>query len=193
MTSRANRSAASLVRSVMQRCSHRSTSAAAAALALAVLAASMPDVAHARAVCRDPRGCGRVDERILPPIPSEPEGPVLRPALRFSQIAGRLRALGPRVDACFAAHFEGERAPRTLRVTVFVHRSGRWSLAFGVRPRTPRADEELRGASPLEVCIADWISGELGPRIEPARGRAVRRVAHVFRITPLAGPPAEGG
>jgi hypothetical protein len=176
----------------MSHSSHRALAARAVLVALAIAAA--PNEATARAFCADPRGCGMVDEScILPPIPPEPETRPLRPALRFAQIAGRLRAVDPRVDECFAAHFEGERPPRTLRVTVFVHRSGRWSLGFGARPRAPSVDEELRGASPLEVCVADWIAGELGPRIEPARGRAMRRVSRVFRVTLAAPARSEEG
>jgi hypothetical protein len=156
-----------------------------------LLAAAIPSGAMARAVCTDPR-CGMVDVDVIvpPPPPVDPGPPALRPALRFSQIRARLRALGPRVNECFATHFEGTRPPRAQLVTVFVHPSGRWSLAFGPQPRTPRPDEELRGGAPLEVCIADWISGELGPRLEPSRGRAPRRVALSYRITVPASPRA---
>lgn len=159
---------------------------------LLLVALVAPSGASARAVCADPR-CGMVDVDVIvppPPPPVDPGPPGPRPVLRFSQVRGRLRGLGLRVNECFATHFEGARPPRALEVTVFVHPSGRWSLAFGARPRTPRPDEELRGADPLQVCIADWIAGELGPRLEPFRGRAPRRAAQRYRIALPVAPAA---
>lgn len=153
---------------------------------------SVPATASARAVCRDPRECGMVDElRVMPPIPPEPPGPPALPApLRLARVRPRLVALSPRVDECFHTHFEGDRAPRTYPVTLFVHPDGRWSLAFGPRARAPERGAELRGESPLEVCIADWISGEIGPRIQPPGGRAPRRVAVSYRPRLAATPAA---
>ena len=144
---------------------------------------SMPTSAEARAVCRDRRGCGLDEElRIMPPVPPEPPGPPALPApLPLARVRPRLLAIAPRVDECFSTHFEGARAPRAYPLTVFVHPDGRWSLAFGPRPRPPQRDAELRGQSPLEVCIADWVSSEIGPRVQPPGGRATRRVAVSYR------------
>ncbi len=125
-----------------------------------------------------------VDRDIRPPIvvpPIDPGPPAPRPALAMADVRGRLSTLGPRVDECFNTHFEGERAPRAFPITVFVHADGRWSLGFGSRVRAPRSDQELRGSTPLEVCVADWVSGEIGPRLQPPGGRATRRVAVSFR------------
>jgi hypothetical protein len=155
----------------------------------------VPLTASARAVCRDPRDCGMVDDyRVMPPLPPEPPGPPpLRAPLRLAQVRPRLLALAPHVDECFATHFEGERAPRTFAVTLFVHPDGRWSLGFGGRARPPERGAELRGQTPLEVCIADWISGEIGPRLQPPGGRAPRRVAVSYRphlAAPSITPPS---
>lgn len=148
------------------------------------LALSPLSRAEARAVCVDPR-CGYVD--IEPPLPPDVAPPIRVPTLRLRDVAPRLRGLATHVDECFATHFEGARAPRNHPVTVFVHPDGRWSVAFGPRPRVPARGQELRGTSPLEVCIADWIAGELGPSIQPPGGRAIRRVAVTFH--PQLPPP----
>lgn len=160
-------------------------------MSLAVLVAASliaPDAVAARAVCADPR-CGMVDVEIMPPIvvpPVDPGPPAPRAMLAVADVRGRLSTLGPRVDECFDTHFEGDRAPRAFPITVFVHPDGRWSLAFGPRARAPRGGDELRGTTPLEVCVADWVSSEIGPRLQPpggqsTRGRSVRRVAVSFR------------
>jgi hypothetical protein len=153
--------------------------------------ASVPSGVSARAVCRD-EDCGRAEElRIMPPIPpSDPGPPAPRAPLRMAQVRPRLLALGPRVDECFTTHFEGDRAPRTYPVTLFVHPDGRWSLAFGPHARAPDRGAELRGQTPLEVCISDWISGEIGPRIQPPGGRAPRRVALSYRPRLATAPVA---
>lgn len=158
---------------------------------LALLAlCSMPSGVAARAVCRD-ADCTRVDElRIMPPIPPDPGPPAPRAPLRLAEVRPRLVALAPRVDDCFATHFEGDRAPRTYPVTLFVHPDGRWSLAFDARARAPERGAELRGQTPLEVCVSDWISGEIGPRIQPPGGRAPRRVAVSYRPRLAATPAA---
>jgi hypothetical protein len=159
-------------------------------LALYGLASSPSDVS-ARIVCRD-EDCGREEDlRILPPFPPDSPGPPApRAPLRLAEVRPRLVALGPRVDECFATHFDGEHAPRAYPMTVFVHPDGRWSLAFGPRPRVPSHGAELRGETPLEVCISDWISGEIGPRIQPPGGRAPRRVAVSYRPHLAPGPVA---
>ncbi len=159
------------------------------ALAVVVTAIGVVGSARARAVCRDSEDCGRVVD-IMPPIPPVDRGPpVPRSALRVRDVAGRLRAIAPRVSECVATHFEGERPPRVLVVTVFIEPEGRWSLGFGRRPVPPIPGAETRGATPLEVCVANWISGEIGPRLQPPGGRTVRRVARTYRI---AASPAEG-
>ncbi len=164
------------------------------ALLLVLALTGRSTAASARAYCADPDLCGGREldrERIIePPPPHDPGPPVPRGALRFSQLRPRLRAIAPHVEECFATHFEGERPPRAVAVTVFVHPSGRWSLAFGPRPRRPAVDAEARGTTPLEVCIADWVSGEIGPRLEPFRGRAPRRVTQSYRVTLPAQPPS---
>jgi hypothetical protein len=156
---------------------------------IAVLAlVSLPTGAAARAVCRDPRGCG-IDERTGPPVLPEPDGALsLRAPLGLRTLRARLVALRPRVAECFATYFEGARAPRSYLVTLFDHPDGRWSLAFGPRPAPPLPGVEQRGTGPLEVCIADWVSGEIGPRVQPPRGRAPRRVSVSFRPVLPAAP-----
>ena len=167
------------------------------ALTATVGALTPADVA-ARARCVDER-CGRVMVEDVPPFirppivvpPVDPGPPLPRTALAIGEVRARLSALGPRVDECFDTHFEGDRAPRTYPITVFVHADGRWSLGFGPRVRAPRAEDELRGQSPLEVCLADWVSSEIGPRLQPPGGRATRRVAVSFRphLSPVPARP----
>lgn len=119
--------------------------------------------------------------RIMPPLPPGDPGPALpRVPLTLADARARLRALTPRVNECFATHFEGERVPRRYALTLFVHPDGRWSLGFGAGVRAPARNVEARGQSPLEVCIADWVSGELGPVLQPP-GRVQRRVVVTLR------------
>lgn len=184
----ANRSRSSHVRSLMH--AHCRPVLVAPLLAL-LLGAVSPADAEARAVCTDLRRCGGEDyAEIIVPIPPDPGPPAPRAAMTLNDARSHVRSLGPRVDECFATHFEGARAPRTYAVTMFVHPDGRWSLAFGPRARAPRRDAELRGESPLEVCVADWIAGELGPRIQPPGGRADRRLAFTFHPHVAAAAPA---
>lgn len=152
-------------------------------------AAALASSAQARAVCRDLEDCRREIE-IMPPIPPpEPGPPVPRQALRVRDVAARMRVIAPRVSECVATHFEGERPPRRLLVTVFISPDGRWSVGFGPRAAPPVPGVEARGATPLEVCVANWISSEIGPRLQPPGGRTTRRVTRTYRIAAL---PAEG-
>jgi len=159
------------------------------AAALFAGSAAIVPGAQARAVCRDLEDCRREIE-IMPPVPPrDPGPPVPRSALRVREVAGRLRTVTPRVSECVATHYEGERPPTRVVVTVFVEPDGRWSLGFGARAVPPVPGAEARGGTPLEVCIANWISSEIGPRLQPPGGRSVRRVARTYRIAAL---PAEG-
>ena len=135
--------------------------------------------ADARAVCVDPR-CGHEADIMPPPYPPPPpEGPAVpRVGLPFAAIAPRLRLLRGHVEECASTHLEV--MPRTLSVRVTVQPDGRWGLSFG----GARATEiEERGHAPVEVCISDWVSSELGPRVEPLASRRPRSVVVRYRLS----------
>ena len=145
-------------------------------LALLLLPASRAD---ARAVCVDPR-CGHEVDIMPPPYPPpHPDGPALpRAGLPFREIAPRLHTLVGHVEECAATHLDV--VPRTLSVRVTVQPDGLWGLSFGSARAT---GTEERGHAPFEVCVADWVSSELGPRLEPLASRRPRNVVVRYRLS----------
>ena len=162
----ANESNAQLVRLSGMR------SLAAIVLTLLVVPASHVE---ARAMCAG-RHCGDVD--IMPPIPPPPDGPTVpRAGLSFSVIAPHLRGLQAHVEECAATHLD--EIPRSISVRVTVQPDGRWGLAFD---RARPTEIEERGHAPFEVCVADWVSSEVGPRVEPLASRRPRNVVVRYRL-----------
>lgn len=135
--------------------------------------------ADARAVCVDPR-CGHEVDIMPPPYPPPPpEGPAVpRAGLPFGEIAPRLRTLQGHVEECAATHLDV--IPRSLSVRVTVQPDGRWGLSFG---RARAIEIEERGHVPFEVCVADWVSSELGPRLEPLASGRPRNVVVRYRLS----------
>lgn len=91
-------------------------------------------------------------------------------------------SLGARFDQCVAEH-GGDAPARRLALHILVWPSGEWSLYVGRVPRRPEVG--ARGATPLEVCIGDWIAGEIGSQLEPAsrrEGRSPQRTTYVHRV-----------
>ena len=131
---------------------------------------------EARAMCVG-RHCGDLD--IMPPIPpTPPDGPpVPRAGLPFSSIAPRVRALQAHVEECASTHLDD--VPRNVSMRVTVQPDGRWGLSFG---RAQPTEIEERGHTPFEVCVADWVSSELGPRVEPLASRRPRNVVVRYRL-----------
>ena len=150
----------------------------AVSLALLLMPTSHAD---ARAACIEPR-CGLDHEvDIMPPPypPPPPDGPALpRAGLPFREIAPRLRSLAGHVEECAATHLDV--VPRTLSVRVTVQTDGLWGLSFGSARAT---GTEERVHAPLEVCVADWVSSELGPRREPLASRRPRNVVVRYRLS----------
>jgi len=151
------------------------------ALSLALLLTPTSS-ADARAVCADPR-CGDEVGIRPPPYPPPPsERPAVpRASLPFTEIAPRLRSLQGHVEECAATHLDV--MPRRVSVRVTVQTDGRWGLSFG----SARASEiEARGHAPFEVCVSDWVSSELGPRLEPLASRRARNVLVRYRLSNFA-------